>query len=694
MPLQEGQQIGQYRIIQQIGQGGMATVYKAYHARLDRHVAIKVMHQALLDDPTFKARFEREAQIVARLEHPNIIPVYDFDEHESQPYLVLKEIEGRTLKSVMSETPMSLNETIRIMSLVASALTYAHQRGILHRDIKPSNIIIDPEGTPYLTDFGLARMAQSGSSTMSADMLLGTPHYISPEQAKGENDLDARTDVYSFGVVLYEIVVGRVPFSGTTPYAIVHDHIYTPIPNPTSVNPNIPPAVEGVLLKALSKSAADRYASAVELMQAFRDAIAGITHIDPAPPVALDAPPSVATKSGSEQPAQSQPSVSRPLLDFKVPDGQKRFVQIPTPPPTPIDNSLDSVFRQVGERFKEIGLQLKDELERSGVVDEIKKQVEIARVQAEQHRTGGIQSPIQYTPAQRAVDEEWGMDEKAVRRRTQQRIGNRGGLVGHTVAYLVSITVLTTIWGQFISPAIVASPDLPVWAAQLIQQVNMPMVIALGWGIGLANHFVDFLAHTTGRIEARRRSIFRHMERIYGDNWQQDASDKQYKQIRHSVTQRFDNRVGFFHHFVSYVMTIMLLTAIWGNAMPALQAMAAAEAPEALPLFSFPAPLLIALVWGIGLVINGLTVLFSPLIGDEAEARALESEMARERQRLSETSQMTKRKNEADNFKLKNEELAEATPPTEPRVRLTDEGEFTDSFAEEVDRRAQRKGRR
>ncbi|MFN8373364.1 MAG: protein kinase [Anaerolineae bacterium] len=682
MPLQEGQQIGQYRIVEQLGQGGMAMVYKAYHARLDRYVAIKVMHQALLDDPTFKARFAREAQIVARLEHPNIIPVYDFDEYEGQPFLVLKEVEGRTLKMLMTDAPLSLSETVRIMSAVANALTYAHQRGVLHRDIKPSNIIIDPEGTPYLTDFGLARMVQSGSSTMSADMLLGTPHYISPEQAKGESDLDARTDVYSFGVVLYEIILGRVPFTGTTPYAIVHDHIYSPVPLPSAVNPNIPPEVEAVLLKALSKNAADRYNSPTELMQALRAALTGVTHIEPAPPEAMTSDPSVATRSLSEQPAPPPAVNTRPLIDFKVPDGQKRFVQIPTPPPAPVDNSLDSVFREVGSRFKEIGLQLKEELERSGVVDEIKRQVEVARSQSEQGRFTGIQSPIQYTPAQRAVDEEWGSDEKAVRRRAQERIGNRGGVVSHTIAYIVVITILTLIWGQ-VSPLIVSSiGSSPAWLAQLIQQVNVPVVIALGWGVGLANHFVDFLSKTSGRVQARRRAIFRQMERIYGDNWQQDASDKQYKRVRRSVMQRFENRIGFFHHFITYIMTLLFISTIWFNAMPALQAMAAAEAPDAMPIFGFPVPLLVALFWGIGLVFNGIGVLFSPLIGDEAEARALESEMERERSRISDLS-VGKRKNVTD-AKLKNEDLAVNTPPSAPRVRLTEEGELTDSFAQEI----------
>jgi serine/threonine-protein kinase len=146
-------------------------------------------------------------------------------------------------------------------------------RDVLHRDVKPSNILIEKNGTPYLADFGLARMATAGESTMSQDMMLGTPQYISPEQAQGIQDLDGATDIYSLGVVLYELVVGRVPFNADTPYAIVHDHIYSPLPLPTKVNPQVPAPVERVLLKALAKDRADRYTTASQMVEAFREAV-------------------------------------------------------------------------------------------------------------------------------------------------------------------------------------------------------------------------------------------------------------------------------------------------------------------------------------------------------------------------------------------------------------------------------------
>jgi len=227
-----GENVGAYRIIEQLGQGGMATVYKAYHAALDRYVALKVLHPAFHQDQTFTMRFQREARVVARLEHPNIVPVYDYSEHEARPYLVMKYIEGDTLKARLQKGPLTSVEIEQVINSVGSALAYAHRQGILHRDIKPSNVMIANDGTMYLADFGLARIAEAGESTMSSDSIMGTPQYISPEQAMGKKDLDAGTDIYSFGVMLYEMVVGQVPFSADTPFSIIRDHIYTPLPLP------------------------------------------------------------------------------------------------------------------------------------------------------------------------------------------------------------------------------------------------------------------------------------------------------------------------------------------------------------------------------------------------------------------------------------------------------------------------------
>ncbi len=270
MPFSIGLQVGPYRILEQLGQGGMATVYKGYHASLDRYVAIKVLHQAFLEDPNFHARFQREARLVARLEHPNIVPIYDYAEHENQPYLVMKYIEGETLKARLQRGMLNASDILTIIESVGAGLAYAHKRGILHRDIKPSNVILANDGGIYLADFGLARIAQSGESTLTSDMVLGTPQYISPEQAMSKKDLDEGTDIYSLGVMLYEMTVGRVPFSADTPFSVIHDHIYTPLPLPSSVNPKISPELERVLLKALAKERADRFKDVPEFIEAFR----------------------------------------------------------------------------------------------------------------------------------------------------------------------------------------------------------------------------------------------------------------------------------------------------------------------------------------------------------------------------------------------------------------------------------------
>ena len=268
-----GENVGAYRVVEKLGQGGMATVFKAYHPALDRYVAIKVMHPAFAGDPNFLARFQREARIVAKLDHPHIVPIYDYSSHRGHPYLVMRFVKGETLKARMERGSLDMQEILRIAQAVGEALTYAHGQGVLHRDIKPSNILLMPDGGVYLTDFGLARMAEAGESTLSRDMMLGTPQYVAPEQAKGLKDLDARTDVYSFGIVLYELLVGRPPFVADTPYAVIHDHIFTPLPLPGELNPDLPEPAQRLLLKALAKEPDDRFQSVEALISALDEAL-------------------------------------------------------------------------------------------------------------------------------------------------------------------------------------------------------------------------------------------------------------------------------------------------------------------------------------------------------------------------------------------------------------------------------------
>jgi serine/threonine protein kinase len=273
MPFEAGAIIGSYQLVEQLGSGGMATVFKAYHPSLDRFVAIKVMHQAFLEDENFLARFQREARLVARLDHPNIVPVYDFAEFEGRPYLVMKFIEGKTLKHYLRSKTLGLREILQIVEAVGGALAYAHNQNVLHRDVKPSNVLLSNDGHIYLADFGLARIAQGSTSTLTSDMMIGTPQYISPEQAMSKPDLDCRTDIYSLGVIIYEMVVGRVPFQNDTPFATVHDHLYTPLPLPRAINPAIPASVEHVIIHSLQKDRDDRYGSVEELLKAFQYAV-------------------------------------------------------------------------------------------------------------------------------------------------------------------------------------------------------------------------------------------------------------------------------------------------------------------------------------------------------------------------------------------------------------------------------------
>jgi len=317
MSFNVGENVGPYRVIEQLGQGGMATVYKAYHAALDRYVALKVLHPAFGEDPNFAARFQREARLVAKLDHPNIVPIYDYSEHEKRTFLVMKFIEGETLKARMARGPLASDELAKIIEAVGSALAYAHKMGILHRDIKPSNVLLVPDGSIYLADFGLARIASAGESTLSGDMIMGTPQYISPEQAMGKKDLDEGTDIYSFGVMLYEMVVGQVPFNADTPFSIIHDHIYTSLPIPHTINPSVPEPVERVLLKALSKERADRYASVTEMADAFKQAwlSAGV----PMKGTTITMPPQVAPVSAKPAPAAEMVAPAEPKAKKKRP---------------------------------------------------------------------------------------------------------------------------------------------------------------------------------------------------------------------------------------------------------------------------------------------------------------------------------------------------------------------------------------
>ena len=270
--------IGRYQVVGSLGRGGMATVFKAFHPALDRTVAIKVIRRDLTDEPDFLDRFRQEAKAVARLRHPNIVQVFDFDEVDGKQFIVMEYLEGGTLKERLHALAgagqrLPPREITRILGEVAEGLSYAHGFGILHRDVKPANILLTRDGRAVLTDFGIAKLLSGGSQLTRTGIGVGTPEYMAPEQARG-SDVDARADVYSLAVIAYEMVTGRVPYAGDSAISVILQQINDPPPPPSEVDPRIGEATEAVLLKALAKDRDQRYAGATELGLALSEAMA------------------------------------------------------------------------------------------------------------------------------------------------------------------------------------------------------------------------------------------------------------------------------------------------------------------------------------------------------------------------------------------------------------------------------------
>jgi tRNA A-37 threonylcarbamoyl transferase component Bud32 len=273
------QAYGKYLVVRLLGRGGMAEVYQASDPVLDRRVAIKVIHSHLACEEGFNERFHHEAKLVASLRHPHIIQLYDYDVANGQPFMVMEFLEGRSLKERLDELrakneKMSMEEALKLLKAIGSALDYAHSLGAVHRDIKPANILFTSRDEPVLTDFGIAKMLSGFTHLTMTGSVVGSPAYMSPEQAMGK-PVDSRSDLYSLGCVFYEMVTGKPPFEGDSPTAVMLQHVNAAPRRPSELNDKLSPAVEVVLLKALAKDPKDRFATAAELVRSVETALGG-----------------------------------------------------------------------------------------------------------------------------------------------------------------------------------------------------------------------------------------------------------------------------------------------------------------------------------------------------------------------------------------------------------------------------------
>ncbi|MBE3558331.1 MAG: protein kinase [Ktedonobacteraceae bacterium] len=322
-----GTQLGKYRILSSLGQGGMARGYKAYQENLDREVAVKVLPPWYAADRNFISRFHLEARLIARLSHPNIVTVHDASEQNGHLYIVMQLVDGGTLKQRFERLQqqgklMETAEIVTIFTQIGDALAYAHEQGVIHRDIKPVNVLMDQSNRPILSDFGIAKViasTQLGLTHPGAGV--GTPEYMSPEQCQG-GPVDGRADIYALGVMLFEAQTGRTPFVGDNYPALAHSHIYEPPPRPSVFNPAIHPAIEHIILKALMKDPQQRFQTAGEMVEMLKQAL-NITSGQPA----------AYYTARSHPQSQLQPQVSA---------GSPRHRQISPPLPQPSQPSIPS----------------------------------------------------------------------------------------------------------------------------------------------------------------------------------------------------------------------------------------------------------------------------------------------------------------------------------------------------------------
>jgi len=325
-----GKQLGAFQIVEPLGEGGMASVYKAYQPQMDRYVALKVLPRYFSENPEFVSRFKLEARAIAKLEHPHVLPVHDFGESDGYTYLAMRLVDGGDLSDLLKKKrKLPLNETSRIISQVGGALDYAHGLGVVHRDIKPQNILIDKLGNCLLTDFGIAKLVEATTHLTHTGGILGTPSYVSPEQGTGR-PIDNRTDIYSLGVVLFQMVVGKLPYKADTPMGVVFQHCYDPIPIPRANAPELPESVERVILKALAKDPGDRFSSAGEMVKSIREAVETPSGSEPVRQV-IETSPEMPVEM--KEPPPPEPLVpEKPAAPVeKFPDDEETMLE-PAPP--------------------------------------------------------------------------------------------------------------------------------------------------------------------------------------------------------------------------------------------------------------------------------------------------------------------------------------------------------------------------
>jgi len=336
---------GRYALKSRLGEGGMGTVYLAHDKELDREVAVKLLAATLVNDAEVVERFEREARLTAKLDHPNIVPIYDVGRHEGRPFMVMKKLEGVTLAGLLREKGgLSAEETLKLLRQLASGLDYIHGKGFIHRDIKAGNIFVGPEGHATLLDFGILRHSHASDGLTKTGVVMGTPHYMAPEQAIGSKNVDHRVDIYALAVVLFECLTGTLPFDADSELRLIQLQAHAPPPDLLERAPWIQKPIAEVMKRALAKRPEDRFSTGSEMLKALEVAYASAAKTTTAPqapaqyrgpPVAPGTAPSWRRRESGEQiekpPPMPTPVPSVPIV--QTPLGSK--LKPPEPPPPP-----------------------------------------------------------------------------------------------------------------------------------------------------------------------------------------------------------------------------------------------------------------------------------------------------------------------------------------------------------------------